>query len=156
MKKRRVLKKWYTRAIENLKLEQRKYVDARKKTNSMLAHVQTMHERAVCSLTEERDQLRRLLWKNHDLNRLKTRIITKNFTVDRGMRFLSEDFPLLKCVLEPNDHFCRDNPYCKNYTLRMYVETQSGKITDAQRDYLVHAFKEMFTLLHTPEKRRPL
>lgn len=58
MKKRRILKKAYNRAIEKLKLERKRLIEVQKEQSEKLRCVQIMHERAVTALTKDRDELR--------------------------------------------------------------------------------------------------
>ena len=57
MKKRRILKKAYNRAIEKLKLERKRLIEVQKEESEKLRYVQIMHERAVTALKKDRDEL---------------------------------------------------------------------------------------------------
>lgn len=152
--KKRILKKWYNRAIMNLKLEQEKFVDAQKQMLQREKQLQCMHERAIRHLTEERDQLRKIMSRCVEIKRSKSRIICHRFMTDSRMVWGCDKLPLLCCVVEPHENPYVGDLHINQYMLRMYIESPTGKITENQRRVLEHSFREAFYFMSNPEKGR--
>jgi hypothetical protein len=152
--KKRILKKWYNRAIMNLKLEQEKLVDVRKQMLQREKQLQCIHERAIHHLTVERDQLRKIIFRNDKLKYTKPLVIGHRFTTDSRMAFGCEELPILSCVLEPYEFLSYQDPHIKDYILRMYVESPTDRITDEQRRVLEYIFRDVFSHLTNREKRK--
>jgi hypothetical protein len=152
--KKRILKKWYNRAIENLKLEQEKFVNAQKQMLQREKQIQCMHERAIRNLTEERDQLRKIMSRDVDIKRSKSRLICHRFMTDSRMVFGCDKLPALSCVVEPYEIPYVGDLHNNQYMLRMYIESPTGKITEDQRRVLEYVFKEVFCFMSNPDKGR--
>lgn len=152
--KKRILKKWYNRAIMNLKLEQEKFIDAQKQMLQREKQIQCMHERAVRNLTEERDQLRKIMSRGVEIKRSKSRIISHRFMTDSRMVFGCDKIPALSCVVEPYENPYVGDSHINQYMLRMYIESPTGKITEDQRRVLEHSFREVFYFMSNPDKGR--
>ena len=146
MKKCRVLKKEYARAIRAYE-ERAKALEPRFRDNV------TMHQRAVESLKHDIDELRRYLWPKGALE--KHRLIAHRFIIDKNLAacspILPQKLPRLRCILEPFEHpeGCRYGEF-ETYDIRMYMEAPDGKITREQYAYLSERFREMFHHLYDP------
>ena len=99
MKKRRILKKWYNRAIENLKRERKKWIDAQKEVAEKLRQVQIMHERAVTTLKKDRDTLQARV---RELEHYKTSLDMPTKKDESGNVVLDESFDEIHDFIEEN------------------------------------------------------
>ena len=154
MKKRRILKKAYNRAIEKLKLERKRLIEVQKEESEKLRQVQIMHERAVTALKKDRDTLQARV---RELEHYKTsldmpdagfrpEVACQDIMIDPRFEGI---MPYIRFTVKTQSEPSRINLGCPQYVrFRLEVDTSNPPLEVNQIRILNDAFRSLTDFIY--------